>query len=105
MKTLLMTGVAAAAAITFSPLAHAGPDQDNQRAQQQFTNYMAAHGYPSDWSAVRGVSYLAEGEQVCTALRAGQSEGQQIGRLEGVVSRAEASDIVAAAHQYLCPGA
>jgi hypothetical protein len=81
-----------------------GPDQDNQRAQQQFTNYMAAHGYPSDWSAVRGVSYLAKGEQVCTGLQAGQSEGQQIGRLEGIVSRAEASLVVTAAHQFLCPG-
>ena len=61
-------------------------------------------GYPSDYSAVRNVSCLAEGEQVCTALQAGQSQGQQIGRLEGIVSRAEASDVVAAASQFLCPG-
>jgi Protein of unknown function (DUF732) len=107
MRNLLIAGVAALAAITFiTPMAHADPiDQVNQRRQQEFTNYMAAHGYPSDWSATRGVSYLDQGSQVCTALQQGQSEGSQIGRLEGIVSRAEASLIVTAAHQYLCPGA
>src|ERR1700761_2382679 len=104
MRNPLIAGMAALAAITFVPIAHADPG--DQLRLSNFDNYMASHGYPGDPSPRPGVApYSDLGFQVCAALRAGQSEGSQIGRLEGMVSRAEASLVVAGAHQFLCPGA
>lgn len=102
MRTPPFAGAAALAATTWMPIAHADPG--DQARLYNFNNYMASHGYPGDPSPRPGVApYPDLGFQVCAALRAGRSEGSQIGRLEGKAGRAEASLVVAGAHQFLCP--
>ncbi len=79
-----MTVMAALAAITFAPLAHADAGD--------FTNYMASHGYSNQGQTQSGYTYLTHGQQACA------------GRQQFGFSRAESDLIVTGAHQYLCPG-
>lgn len=98
MKAAVVPAVLAAG-ITFAPLAQTSPASDND----QYDQYMISHGMSDP--AMDGVGLLAHGQQACQQLRSGQSERSITGDLEGRVSRAEASNIVYAAHHYLCPGA
>jgi hypothetical protein len=84
----------ASAAVLFAIPAHAD--------DQAFINYMISHGNTTTASHT-GVSYLTYGQQVCQALRSGASPGSEIGRLEGIISRAESDLVVHGAQQYLCP--
>jgi hypothetical protein len=93
MKTLIIP-VAASAAVLFATPAHAD--------DQAFMNYMLNHGGTTTASHT-GVSYLTYGQQVCQALQSGASPGSEIGRLEGIISRAESDLVVHGAQQYLCP--
>jgi hypothetical protein len=102
MKKVLMGMVVAFAAITLIPVANAAPG--DQRRLQDFHDYMTNHGYPDGGGRTGVQDYEYQGFQTCDALKQGASEGSQIGRLEGILSRAEASLVVAGAHQYLCPG-
>ena len=70
---------------------------------QGFIDYMQNYGYHSAVSG-DGYSYVSQGQQVCQALQSGASESSQIGRLGGLMSRAESGLVVQGAHQYLCPG-
>lgn len=90
------------ASVFLAGAAHAAPG--DQRRLDDFINYMAAHGYPGNMSPGRNVSYSDQGFQVCDALKQGQSERSQIGRLEGILSRAEAQLVVTGAEQIICPG-
>ena len=93
----LIGGIAALAAITFSPLAHADAPG--------FNDYMASHGYPSLGPSGTGFTYLSQAQQECSAMRNGKSQEWLIGQLESQLSRAEAGLVVTGAHQYLCPDA
>jgi Protein of unknown function (DUF732) len=106
MKITIIAALAVSAAIG-SAVAHADPDGSSQRAQQQFSSYMSAHGV-SDAITEPGMpvySALAEGQQVCTAFKGGASQQSQIAYLEGLMGRAQSELIVKAAQLYLCPGA
>ena len=83
----------ALAAITFTPIAQADGNTANldQIVGQAYTD---SH---------TGVSYLTYGKQVCQALQSGASPGSEIGRLEGITSKAESELIVTGARQYRCP--
>ncbi|MFZ0907824.1 MAG: DUF732 domain-containing protein [Mycobacterium sp.] len=94
MRTLLIPVVASAAVVLAAP-AHADT--------QGFIDYMYNHGGTTTASST-GESYLTYGQQVCQALQSGASESSQIGRLEGLMSRAESGLVVTGAHQFLCPG-
>lgn len=92
MKTLLIP-VVASAAVHFATPAHADA--------QAFMNYIVNRGATTT-AASTGVSYLTYGQQVCQALQSA-SPGSEIGRLEGIMSRAESELVVHRARQYLCP--
>jgi hypothetical protein len=102
MKKLLMAAMAALAAITLIPVANAAPG--DQRRLQDFQDYMTNHGYPNGGGRTGVQEYEYQGFQTCDALKQGASEGSQIGRLEGILSRAEAQLVVSGAHQFFCPG-
>jgi hypothetical protein len=98
MRKLLITGVAALAAITFAAPAHADT--------QGYFDYLSDHGVANpQGNAMNGTTYLSQGQQECAALRNGKSEEWLIGQLEHVMDRADSDLIVVGAHQYLCPGA
>lgn len=77
------------------PLAQA----DNK---DEYLQWLLQHGVEN---LPNGNSLLAQGQQECQGLRNGQSEMTLIGQLEGQMGRAQADDIVVAAHRYLCPDA
>ena len=68
MRTLLMTGVAAFAAITL-PVANAAPG--DQRRLQDFQDYMTNHGYPNGGGRTGVQEYEYQGFQTCDALKQG----------------------------------
>lgn len=99
-------GVAAATGLLSGALLAAGytPTAEADSPQTQYSQYLISHGMYGDM-APDGNTWLQDGQQVCAALQAGQSEGQQTGQLESRMGRAQSSVIVYAAHHYLCPGA
>lgn len=68
----------------------------------EYMQWLLQHGVTN---LPNGNSVLAQGQQECQGLRNGQSEMTLIGQLEGQMGRAQADDIVVAAHRYLCSGA
>lgn len=66
---------------------------------------MSSHGYPGGMNAAHNRYYKDEAVHVCAALRTGQSQDSQIGRLQGMMTGAEAQLVVTGAHQYFCPSA
>jgi hypothetical protein len=75
----------------------------DQKRLQDFQDYMANHGYPNGGGRTGEQEYEYQGFQTCNALKQGASESSQIGRLEGILSRAEAGLVVTGAHQIFCP--
>lgn len=94
-KTVVMPAVLAAG-IACAPLAQADPASNDQ-----YDQYMISHGMTTDHDLG---SLLQEGSAACASLRSGQSDSSLTGALEHRMSRAEAGNIVYAAHHYLCPG-
>jgi Protein of unknown function (DUF732) len=76
----------------------------DQKRLQDFQDYMANHGYPNGGGRTGVQEYEYQGFQTCDALKQGASESSQIGRLESILSRAEAGLVVTGAHQFFCPG-
>lgn len=93
---------AVAAAIMFAPAAIPVANADGNT--DEYMQFLSSHGIYND-TAPNGVTWLANGQQTCVALRNGASEKQLIGQFEGQMGRAQSDDIVVAAHRYLCPGA
>jgi Protein of unknown function (DUF732) len=116
---LLMMGVAAFAAITSIPPAHAdSPDTlyDQYMISHHMVEGSGANCAESNPHCVYSSEFmLAEGHKVCSAFAQGYSERSLIGQLEGdpgplsvagtniSFGRAGAETIVYAAHHYLCP--
>jgi hypothetical protein len=95
MRKSIIAAVAAVAAITFSPLAHADGNID------EFNQYLLQHGIASDNVSTNNITYLQNGRNVCAA---GPSNFEQW-LLQHGMDRAGASDVAFAAHHYLCSGA
>jgi Protein of unknown function (DUF732) len=96
MRKTLIAGGIVAAGILAMPLAHADGNID------EFNQYLLQHGITND-IAMNGLSYLANGQNACAAIRAGKNAEQAL--LQNGMDRAGASDVAFAAHHYLCPGA
>ena len=95
MKIAVM-GAVLAASIACAPLAQADNDQYDQ--------YMISHGMVGSGSGQYSLEYLLQsGNNECAAFREGKSDTFLIGQLESQMGRAQAENIVFAAHHYLCP--
>jgi Protein of unknown function (DUF732) len=95
-----MRRVALAAALIGAAIGTCGVAQANE---DQYLAYLRNHGFGggSDWAG----QAIAEGQLQCQQMRKGRSEYDVAYDLEATMSNAEATSIVAAAHQYLCPDA
>lgn len=100
MKKLLMTGVAALAAITVTPVAQA----DNN--DQMFISFLDGHDISARIPDMNNA--IQSGHMACRELAAGKSEiGVEldvVGANPPGPSRADASWVVAAARKAFCPG-
>lgn len=101
MKKLLIGGVAALAAITFSPQAHA--DQNDQ----MFVSFLDGHDISARIPDMNNA--IQSGHMACRELAAGKSEiGVELdvsGANPPGLNRADASWVIAAAKKAFCPGA
>jgi hypothetical protein len=109
-RSLIAAGAALAATVALAPLAQASPTDYDQ--------YMISHGEVAGAgancsSAPCGYSseyLLQQGKAACAAFAQGVSDASLTAQLEGApgsysqsLDMAVSSNIVHAAHQYLCP--
>jgi hypothetical protein len=102
-KALVLPAVIAAGVLS-APLAHADPASDND----QYDQWLISHGVVGDGPGQYTLEFLLPtGTNECAALREGKSEVFLTGQLIDAyqMGKAQAEDIVYAAHQYLCPDA
>jgi hypothetical protein len=112
MKKLLIPA-AASAAVLFAPLAHASPATN-------YDQYMISHGEVTGAGASCSVDpcgysseyLLQQGKNACAAFAQDVGDSSLTAQLEGApgpysqsLDEASASNIVFAAHHYLCPNA
>ena len=102
MKKLLMTGVAAVAAITFAPLAHADSQSD-----QVFISFLDGHDISARIPDMNNA--IQSGHMACEELAEGAPEVVVELDVSDAnppgLNRADASWVIAAAKEAFCPGA
>lgn len=109
MKKIAATALAMLGLVIAPPMAAAPVHADGN---DQYDQYMISNGIVGERQGQFTMEYImAQGQEACSALRSGSSESSVIGQLEGApgplhntLGRAQAQDIVFAAHHYLCPG-
>ena len=96
---VVVAGVALASVITCAPLAHADSDT--------YLQYLIDHGVPNAGPGTDASSLVQTGNNECAAMREGKSDLFLMGQLIEAygMGKAQAQDIVYAAHHYLCPDA
>jgi hypothetical protein len=102
-------GFAIAAAAAFAPttlltvLATPSAHADNDT----YLQYLISHGVPDTGPGTNSSSLVQTGNNECAAIREGKSDLFLFGQLIDAygMGKAQAQDIVYAAHHYLCPGA
>jgi Protein of unknown function (DUF732) len=98
MNKVLIGVAALAAGITFVPVAQADTDS--------YLQYLISHGVPNTGPGTETSSLVQTGNNECAAMREGKSDSFLTGQLINAygMGKAQAEDIVYAAHHYLCPG-
>ena len=98
MNKALMVAAAVAGIVCAAP-AHADNDT--------YLQYLISHGVPDTGPGTSSSSLVQTGNNECAAIREGKSDLFLFGQLIDAygMGKAQAQDIVYAAHHYLCPGA
>jgi hypothetical protein len=101
LKAMTLSALVMAGLLS-TPLAHADPASD------QYDQFMISHGVVGDGPTKYTEEFtLQAGTNACAALREGKSESFLMRQLIDAyqMDQASSSDIVYAAHHYLCPDA
>jgi hypothetical protein len=97
MRSAVASAALLVAGLACAPLAQADNDT--------YLQYLISHGVPDTGPGTSSSSLVQTGNNECAAMREGKSDLFLMGQLIDAygMGKAQAQDIVYAAHHYLCP--